>query len=253
MKLFGDYHTHTKYSHGTGTVFDNACAAAEQGLAEIAITDHGFRHLLYHTSRSKLPDLRRDAENAEKETGVRVLVGVESNLIGTDGFIDVTDEDIENLDIILCGFHKMIFPHRLTDAFSCARLNLDWIFGHSTKRQIERNTDMYLRALDKYPIDIITHINYGAKVNLKRIAYKCAEHGTYLELNGKRVSFSPDDFLEMLETPVLFIANSDAHSPQRMGDVSLVEDFLGEVYVPSERIVNFGADAPVFRSRNRTE
>ena len=36
MLLTGDYHTHTIYSHGSGTVLDNALAAKEKGLKEIA-------------------------------------------------------------------------------------------------------------------------------------------------------------------------------------------------------------------------
>ena len=40
--MIADYHTHTVYSHGTGSVLENALIAKEKGLKEIAITDHGF-------------------------------------------------------------------------------------------------------------------------------------------------------------------------------------------------------------------
>ena len=48
MLLTGDYHTHTPYSHGKNTVDENAAQAAANGLKEIAITDHGFRHVIYN-------------------------------------------------------------------------------------------------------------------------------------------------------------------------------------------------------------
>jgi putative hydrolase len=249
MQLYGDYHTHTQYSHGTGTVLDNAKAAAAAGLKQIAITDHGFRHLLYHMNRSEIPYLVRDAQEAERQTGVRVLTGVESNLIGSDGTIDVKAKDYEFLDIILCGFHKLVLPKRIPDLFSYARLNIDWVIGRHTKRQIEKNTDMYLRALDRYPIDVITHINYCARVDLKRVAEKCAEHGTYLELNGKRISFTREEFLSMLETPVRFMANSDAHSAGRVGDTALADGLLRGLDIPPGRIANAGTEEPEFRSR----
>ncbi|HOR86487.1 MAG TPA: PHP domain-containing protein, partial [Bacillota bacterium] len=47
MKLYADYHTHTIYSHGTGSIMDNVTAAKNKGLTEIAVTDHGIRHFAY--------------------------------------------------------------------------------------------------------------------------------------------------------------------------------------------------------------
>lgn len=43
MEILGDYHTHTVFSHGHGSIEDNVKAAIKMGLKEIAITDHGFR------------------------------------------------------------------------------------------------------------------------------------------------------------------------------------------------------------------
>ena len=53
MAFFGDYHTHTTYSHGKGSVADNARAAAAVGLKEIAITDHGLRHIIFGISPAR--------------------------------------------------------------------------------------------------------------------------------------------------------------------------------------------------------
>ncbi len=47
MKIIGDYHTHTIYSHGKGTIRENVEAAIERGLEEIAICDHGPGHIIY--------------------------------------------------------------------------------------------------------------------------------------------------------------------------------------------------------------
>ena len=54
IKLFADYHTHTIYSHGTGTIIDNVMIARKKGLKEIAITDHGLRHFTYGVKRRSL-------------------------------------------------------------------------------------------------------------------------------------------------------------------------------------------------------
>jgi len=66
MLLYGDYHTHTRYSHGKGSVKDNAQAAYEKGLKEIAITDHGFGHIFFGVKRKKIDEIRQKITEAEK-------------------------------------------------------------------------------------------------------------------------------------------------------------------------------------------
>lgn len=51
MEILGDYHTHTVFSHGHGSIEDNVKAAIKMGLKEIAITDHGFSHNSYGVRR----------------------------------------------------------------------------------------------------------------------------------------------------------------------------------------------------------
>lgn len=53
MKVFGDYHMHTRASDGKGTVADKAARARELGLREIAIADHGCGSLFFHQTAEK--------------------------------------------------------------------------------------------------------------------------------------------------------------------------------------------------------
>ena len=80
MILTADYHTHTPYSHGKGTVEENAARAKELGLKQIGITDHGFSHLAFGLKRKKVPDLIADCKRASEKLGIDVLVGMESNI-----------------------------------------------------------------------------------------------------------------------------------------------------------------------------
>ena len=72
MQLTADYHTHTPYSHGKGTVLENAMRAKELGLKEIGITDHGFSHIVFGVRRKQVAALVRDCREAEAATGIRV-------------------------------------------------------------------------------------------------------------------------------------------------------------------------------------
>ena len=109
MKINLDLHTHTVYSHGKGTIEENAVSAMEKGLYGIAITDHGFSHPAFGMRRRKVDKMRRECQEAESKTGVKVLLGIESNVRGRDGTIDVQSADYSNLDALLVGVHKFIF------------------------------------------------------------------------------------------------------------------------------------------------
>ena len=47
MQILADYHTHTKYSHGKGTIEENVLEAISKGIKTIGISDHGYKHLAY--------------------------------------------------------------------------------------------------------------------------------------------------------------------------------------------------------------
>ena len=111
MALLADYHTHTKFSrhnHGKGSVEDNVRVAYEKGLAQIAITDHGFNQKLYGVRRKDIPLVKEKIEDAKEMYPIDVLLGVEANLISSNGDLDIVAEDMKDLDIVLCGFHRLV-------------------------------------------------------------------------------------------------------------------------------------------------
>jgi len=61
-RMLWDLHTHTTYSHGTGSIEDNVRAAREAGLAAIGISDHGPDHKLYGVKEKLLPEMKSDDE-----------------------------------------------------------------------------------------------------------------------------------------------------------------------------------------------
>ena len=53
MQIFGDYHSHTKYSDGHNEVVDSVRVAEEAGLKEIGITDHSFTTMFFGLNDKK--------------------------------------------------------------------------------------------------------------------------------------------------------------------------------------------------------
>lgn len=252
MLLYGDYHTHTRYSHGTGSVEDNVKAAKKIGLKEIAITDHGLKHIAFGLKKRKLKKYTRDIKAAQEKYGITVYKGVEANLISLNGQIDMTDEEISQFDIILCGYHKFIRPSTLKDFFKFFAPNyiIDVLDLKVTPKRIKMNTEAVINNIKNFPVDVLTHINYGLKVDCKAVATVCAECGTYIEINGKRISYSDKEMQDMIDTGVDFIVNSDAHSPHRVAEVSKCINLIQKLNIPYDRIANFNK-APVWRSKKQ--
>ncbi|MBR4407101.1 MAG: PHP domain-containing protein [Clostridia bacterium] len=235
MKLRGDYHTHSIYSHGKGTIMENALNAKKAGLEELAITDHGYGHRLYAMKREALTQMREEAKIAERESNIKILIGAEANFTSPNGDIDLTPQDIENLDIILVGMHRFV-KCKTKDFFTFFLPNI--LRKKASKNQIERNTTCILNALDKYPIDIITHPKYGMPFDVERVAKKAIEKGTLIELNESKMCFSEEEIRLMVDLGVKFVINSDAHEPQKIGQTPKVFEIVEKYNIPKENIFN---------------
>lgn len=250
MLLTGDYHTHTPYSHGKNTVDENTRQAKAIGLKEIAITDHGFRHVIYNLRRKDVPTLRQECAAAQEKHGVKVLMGVEANILGPSGKTDFKASDYDNFDIFLCGYHVLIFYQNLWRYFSYGMPNylISVLLKSSTKAQIKRNTKAYVNAVKNNPIDVLTHVGFCSPANALDVAKCAADYGTYLELSSKKQHFTDEQLCDIIaKTSARFVINSDAHSADRVGDTALIEKQLARVNFPMNRIDNIDGRTPTFR------
>src|SRR5699024_5075035 len=223
MKIHGDYHTHTIYSHGIGTIEENVEEGIKKGLKEIAICDHGPGHLTYGVKREKLYEMRKEIDflnQKYKDEGVKILLGVEANLISYDGSIDVDDEIIEILDILLLGYHFGALPKTFGDFYKVYFYNFISKWNKKLEDRIKKmNTIAFIKAMDKYPVDIITHPNAKIRVDIKELSKAAAKANTALEINSHHGELSSENLKIALEEDVKFYINSDAHDPKDVGKV----------------------------------
>ena len=250
MILTADYHTHTPYSHGKHSVDQNAMAAKEKGLKQVAITDHGFSHVVFGLRRWQVANYRAECAAATKKYGLDVLVGIEANVRGETGETDLRRDDYQNFDIFLCGTHICIWYKPLMDIFRFGAKNysVEKLHLKKSEKLIEMNTRAYINIVKKNPVDILTHVNYLCKCNSLEVAKAAADYGTYLELSAKKTHFTDDELMEMVaKTNVRFIINSDAHSMNRVGDLKLAEEQLTRIGFPLDRIDNIDGRLPTFR------
>ncbi|MBQ6922594.1 MAG: PHP domain-containing protein [Clostridia bacterium] len=251
MTLSADYHTHTVFSHGKGGIIDNVRAAKSIGLSEIGITDHGFAHPAFGLTERKIPKMRALCDNAQNETGVKVLLGVESNITGINGVSDLKEKLYDKFDLYLAGFHKFVLfqPPALFKLFlpnmATAYLKKD----KPSASLVKTNTKTFINLIKKRPVDVITHLNYFCFADPVEVAKAAADYGTYLEISSKKEHFTDEELYNVAKTGVRFLINSDAHTPERVGDIALAVKVLERVGVDKNLIDNIDGRLPDFRFR----
>lgn len=240
FRLVADYHTHTKYSDGNGTIAENVESAVKLGLRTIGITDHGFFHVKAGIRRKYVAKMRAEIERLQKiYPDIEILLGIEANLINMRGDLDMTIEDFALFDYCIFGVHKFACSIKKPSSIWFAICNL--LVKNSEKRK-QKITDSYIKAIERYPVKYVVHPNYAARVDVPRLANFAASKGVWLELNGKRIDYSEQDIRGLLYSGVGLVIGSDAHSPDRVGEISIPTQFIEEHNIPVSMIVNIKID-----------
>ncbi len=231
IKVLGDFHTHTTYSsgfkkqgtHAIGSIEDNTRVAYEKGLSTLVISEHGPGHYLYGVRKRNLQEMKDEINRLNSiynTKGLKILLGLEANLVSIDGRLDVDDDIINFIDILLMGYHYGATPKSLIDAYGLYILNpTSKILGSLEKKALEINTKAYLKAMDNYKIDIITHPGSKAKVDIVEVAKKAARMGVALEISSKHSELSTKSLHLIKDIDVDFYINSDAHKPDDVGNL----------------------------------
>lgn len=213
--LVSDYHTHTTFSHGKNTVLENAKKAEELGLIELGICEHGTKHRYAKSNLFK--SLKAEIDSVNKQTNLNVLCGIESNVLNFDGTCDYNKE-LEYLDFVSIGLHCQV---KTKFKFFWHLFFRRKLFSN-TKKQIEKNTQLYLNVIEKNKryVDFITHPARKFPCDIIKVATAMKNANIMFELNTASCNFSETEIQEIAKTGVKFIIGSDAHSINRIGELS---------------------------------
>jgi len=241
-RVIGDYHTHTVYSHGSGTIMENAKEAKRQGLEEVGIADHGPANW-GHIGTTGLHDFEKimaETKKVQEELGgIRVLAGTEANLISYDGELDIPLSMQRKLDKVLAGFHVTIRPKTVGDG---TRFLTQWCLGKLSLRCHEKarnaNTKAMVEAVFKNEIDIITHPGLNISIDTPELARACVRNDTALEINNKHGVKSIAFIKAAAREGVKFAIGSDAHQPERVGKLEAGVKSAQLAGIPAEQIIN---------------
>jgi putative hydrolase len=221
MKIFADYHTHTLYSHGKGTIRENVDRAIELGLREIGISDHGPRHFLYGIKLKNLDKMRAEIDSINKsQDKIKVKLGLEANIISIKGELDIDDSIASKLDMVLAGYHFGAFPKNIGQGIKIHGRNyLARYFPSVDRKARVFNTEAVVNAIYNNKIDILTHPGAKANIDTREVAKAAAERGTALEINSSHGHLTVEYIRVAMKEGVKFVISSDAHSPAEVGSV----------------------------------
>ncbi len=242
MKIFADYHTHTKHSHGKGTVLDNVAQAARLGLAEVGISDHGPAHIIGIGIKNiqVLDKIRTEINQSMKQfPTVQVKLGVEANVTSVTGDIDVPSEYIRKLDYLQVGLHLMVIPEKWLDGINRTALHfLRGLTPGLRRKSRLLNTEAIINAVYRHDIDIITHPGHRFDIDSRELAKACAARDTAFEINTSHHNLDLELIRIVANEGVKFVIGSDAHTPGRVGDFKAGIKLARAAGLSSSQIIN---------------
>lgn len=249
MKIYGDYHTHTYASDGRATLKRQATAASLLGIREIAVTDHSFASTIFHMTRRKFEKQKEEAQSLDLP--VKVLCGIEANLVNPQGDIDVPSDVIRECDVLVMGFHRYIgFKGEKRGGYARAWLFKNGFCGLEKRKElVEVNTAAYIEAMRKFPIDCIAHLNHRALVDVERVCEEAKKQGVYIELNEKHLDALERSVATLVKSGVNFIVGTDAHDAKKLGKMDKIAAFIEKYDLPRERVFGIDGRKPTFKDK----
>lgn len=228
MKGLIDLHTHTIVSgHAYSTVQENIQSAIKNGLKYLGLSDHapnmpGGPHPYYFHNIYCIP---------KEVDGLKILRGIEANIIDFDGNTDVSDDMLTHIDYMIASLHNPCI-----DA------------GNK-----EENTNAILKVMDHPKVKIIGHLDDSRyEVDYERVVKKAKEKNVLLEINNS--SLKPTTFRQgawenlgvMLklckEHEAKVVMGTDSHISYDIGKFTYCEKILNDNNFPTHLVINYNED-----------
>lgn len=224
MKILVDLHTHTIASgHAFSTLKENIDEAKKKGLRILGTSDHA----------NSMPGAPDDFffENYkiinEEINSVRILKGIEANILDYEGKIDVQGKMRQAVDYVIASLHS----HCIESGSK------------------EENTDAIIGAMDNPVVKIIGHPDDGRfPLNYERLVKAAKKTGVILELNNASLMKSSarenteNNMLTLIKlikkNDMPIILGSDSHIYYNVGRFDEIMKLIQAQGLPEELIMN---------------
>lgn len=240
--LFADWHTHTTYSDGKGSITANAQAALDRGLSELAITDHAPNNLgvgIRHPAETFAAMRQEIAAWNSQQPAMQVRLGVEANLISRDGELDLPDQLLQELDPVIVSLHPLVKPANWQDG---ACMFLPDLVQRATNLRSRRlrneNTKAMVEAVQQHHVSFVGHPGLWIDIDTRELAEACVRRDTAIEINCSHADELAGYVQSAMPSGVDFVINTDAHIPANVGQQQSGIDLANRLGLEPERIRN---------------
>ncbi|EQK47888.1 phosphatase [Paraclostridium bifermentans] len=228
MNAIIDLHCHTIASgHAYSTLKENIDEAKLKGLKYVGVSDHapnmpGSTHPFYFGNLGVIK---------EEINGVKVLKGIEANIMDFDGNIDIPSDVVGKLDYVIASFHPPCI----------------------NPGNIHENTKAILNVMENKEVKIIGHLDDSRyPVDYEKVVVKAKETNTLLEINNSSLRTNSFRVGAIENAKVLLnlckkhdvkvVLGSDAHIYYQVGNFENCTKILEEVNFPGNLVVNFNEE-----------
>lgn len=222
IEIIADTHCHTiASSHAYSTVMENVEAAKKRGLFAIAITDHG-KNMPNSPGKWYFKNLICIPKFVN---GVRVLKGIEANVIDYDGNLDDDREENSELEWMIASIHD---------------------YSIKGEGGIEACTNAWLEVAKNPLVNVIGHCGVEKfKFDYEKVIPEFGANGKVVEINNNSFYIRKDAIKNCLQIAKLckkygvrVVVNSDAHFCLQVGVFDNAVKMLEEIDFPKELIIN---------------
>jgi len=196
--LKGDLQVHSNWTDGSNSIKEMADEAKKIGLEYIVISDHSKTlGMTGGLDEEKLLKQGKEIDRLnEKSDGVRILKGVELNIL-KDGSVDISDDVLREMDLVGAAVHS--------------NLNLGK----------EEMTNRILRAMENPNVDMLYHPTAReiqkrepVQLDMEKVMEAAKETGTVLDVDSypDRLDLRDEYIRKATEKGVRVGISSDSHS-----------------------------------------
>lgn len=227
MDFILDIHLHTIASgHAYSTLMEYVNEAPNRGIELLGFSDHGPAmpggpHLFHIGNQRILPRIIN---------GVKILRGVEANVIDFDGGIDIPEGHLDELDYVIASLHDVCL---------------------TPKNELE-NTKAIINAMKNPKIDVIGHPgNPRFPILCKEFVEAAAEYDKIIEINNSSFEGKSREGSDVRcekiaeyakEYKVKVISGSDSHFFLSLGNFVYSKKLIDRVGIEEKYIMNLSVE-----------